>query len=84
MQNYGFYWTSTTHLDGRNIYDSAAYVCFGEALGQMNGRVMDVHGAGALRSDPKSGDADDYPQYRGPQGDIVYVYNFCLLVRDIG
>ncbi len=81
--NYGFYWTSTTHLDGRNIYDSAAYVCFGEALGEMNGTIMDVHGAGALRSDPKSGDEEDYPQYRGPQGDIVYVYNFCLLVRDI-
>lgn len=81
--NYGFYWTSTTHLDGRNIYDSAAYVCFGEALGKMNGNIMDVHGAGALRSDPKSGDEDSYPQYRGPQGDIVYVYNFCLLVRDI-
>ena len=81
--NYGFYWTSTTHLDGPNPYDSAAYVCFGEALGKMNERVMDVHGAGALRSDPKSGDASDYPQYRGPQGDIRYVYNFCLLVRDI-
>jgi hypothetical protein len=81
--DYGFYWTSTTHLDGRNPYASAAYVCFGEALGEMNGRVMDVHGAGALRSDPKSGDADEYPQYFGPQGDIRYVYNFCLLVRDI-
>ena len=81
--DYGFYWTSTTHLDGPNPYASAAYVCFGEALGQMNGRVMDVHGAGALRSDPKSGDADEYPQYFGPQGDIRYVYNFCLLVRDI-
>ena len=81
--NYGFYWTSTTHLDGPNPYGSAAYVCFGEALGKMNERVMDVHGAGALRSDPKSGDASDYPQYRGPQGDIRYVYNFCLLVRDI-
>ena len=81
--NYGFYWTSTTHLDGPNPYDSAAYVCFGEALGKMNGNVTDVHGAGALRSDPKSGDESDYPMYRGPQGDIVYVYNFCLLVRDI-
>ena len=58
-------------------------VAFGEALGKMNGNILDVHGAGALRSDPKSGDTDDYPQYRGPQGDIVYVYNFCLLVRDI-
>ena len=41
--------------DGGN----AAYVCFGEALGFMDlgGMVelMDVHGAGAQRSDPKIG-----------------------------
>jgi len=80
--NYGFYWTSTTHLDGRNPYDSAAYVCFGEGLGQMHGEVLDVHGAGAVRSDPKTGDADDYPQYFGPQGDIRYVYNYTLMVRN--
>jgi hypothetical protein len=81
--NYGFYWTSTTHLDGRNPYASAAYVCFGEGLGKMNGQVMDVHGAGAVRSDKKSGNKNDYPQYFGPQGDIRYVYNYSLLVRGI-
>jgi hypothetical protein len=80
-QNWGFYWTGTTHLDGRNPYASAAYVCFGEALGKMNNRIMDVHGAGAVRSDPKSGNRSDYPQFFGPQGDIRYVYNFVLAVR---
>ncbi|HXK52070.1 MAG TPA: DUF1566 domain-containing protein [Caldisericia bacterium] len=80
-QNWGFYWTGTTHLDGRNPYASAAYVCFGEALGKMNNRIMDVHGAGAVRSDPKNGNRSDYPQFFGPQGDIRYVYNFVFAVR---
>ncbi len=81
--NYGFYWTSTTHQDGVNKSSSAVYVAFGEALGKMNNQIMDVHGAGAVRSDPKSGDNDDYPQYFGPQGDIRYVYNYVLSVRNI-
>ena len=81
-ENYGFYWTSTTHQDGRNTADSASYVAFGEAQGQMNGRLMDVHGAGSVRSDPKSGDASQYPDYFGPQGDVRYVYNYVLAVRD--
>jgi hypothetical protein len=78
-----FYWTSTTHLDGQNPYESAAYVCFGEAQGKMNGKLMDVHGAGAQRSDPKTGSPSDYPQFFGPQGDVRYVYNFVRCVRDI-
>lgn len=81
--NYGFYWTSTTHQDGRNMNDSAAYVAFGEAQGEMLGEVMDVHGAGAVRSDPKSGDRNDYPDYFGPQGDVRYVYNYVLSVRSV-
>jgi hypothetical protein len=81
--NYGFYWTSTTHKDGRNYADAAAYVCFGEALGEMHGDVMDVHGAGAVRSDPKSGDIEDYPQYFGPQGDVRYLHNYVLSVRNV-
>lgn len=82
--NYGFYWSSSTHMDGRNYADSAAYVAFGEAQGQMFGDdVIDVHGAGAVRSDPKSGNASDYPQYFGPQGDVQYVYNYVLAVRTV-
>ncbi|MBI9010737.1 MAG: DUF1566 domain-containing protein [Clostridiales bacterium] len=80
--NYGFYWTSTTHQDGMNTASSAVYVAFGEAQGEMKNDVVDVHGAGAVRSDPKSGDESSYPQYFGPQGDIRYVYNFVLAVRD--
>lgn len=80
-KNYGFYWSGTTHQDGKNTADAASYVAFGEALGQMFGQVMDVHGAGAVRSDPKGGDSSDYPAYRGPQGDIQYKDNYVLAVR---
>ncbi|MGI0117731.1 DUF1566 domain-containing protein [Zooshikella sp. RANM57] len=78
-----YYWTSTTHLDGRNLYDSAVYIAFGAALGRMHGRIMDVHGAGAQRSDPKSGDANHYPRYFGPQGDLQRVYNYVRCVRSV-
>lgn len=81
--NYPFLWTGTTHLDGINPYDSAAYIAFGEALGEMRNNLMDVHGAGAQRSDPKSGNSSNYPDFFGPQGDIRYVYNYVLCVRDI-
>lgn len=79
--DFGFYWTSTTHLDGRRPGDAACYVAFGSAPGFMRGRWMDVHGAGAQRSDPKAGDPADYPQGRGPQGDARRVFNPARCVR---
>jgi hypothetical protein len=87
--NYPFYWSSSTHT---NMQNGAwgAYVCFGEALGFMadpfppfDVTLLDVHGAGAQRSDPKTGSADDYPEGHGPQGDVVRIDNFVRLVRDI-
>jgi hypothetical protein len=36
------------------------------------------------RSDPKSGDPDDYPSYFGHQGDVRRVYNYVRLVRGVG
>ena len=42
---------------------------------------LDVHGAGAQRSDPKAGDPADFPEGRGPQGDAVRIYNHVRLVR---
>ena len=80
---YPYFWTSTTHQDGRNPYNSAVYIAFGEAQGRMHGRLMDVHGAGSQRSDPKVGNKADYPQYFGPQGDIRMVFNFVRSVRSI-
>ncbi|MBU1107355.1 MAG: DUF1566 domain-containing protein [Candidatus Riflebacteria bacterium] len=82
-KQYPYFWTSTTHLEGRNPYASAVYIAFGAAQGLMHGRLMDVHGAGAQRSDPKSGNAGDYPQYFGPQGDLRYVFNYVRCVRTI-
>ena len=43
--------------------------------------LLDVHGAGAQRSDPKSGDAADYAGGHGPQGDVVRIDNYVRCVR---
>ena len=42
---------------------------------------MDVHGAVAQRSDPKAGDPAMFPHGRGPQGDVIRIYNYVRLVR---
>lgn len=58
-------------------------------MGYMNGSWLDVHGAGAQRSDPKGGDfskytytPDGYYFANSPQGDSVRIHNFVRLVRD--
>ncbi len=79
---YPFYWTSTTHLSVTGGGQSAVYIAFGEALGYMNNSWIDVHGAGAQRSDPKSGDPADYPYGHGPQGDAIRIYNYVRCVRN--
>jgi len=88
--NYPFYWASTTHSNWtENPGRFGAYVCFGEALGWMefppdsgNWNLLDVHGAGSQRSDPKTGDPADWPHGNGPQGDVVRIYNHVRCVRD--
>ncbi len=84
--NYPFYWSSTTHKrEGKG--DTAAYVAFGRSQGWMRGRrggdhqLLDVHGAGSQRSDPKSGDASKFPLGRGPQGDVIGIDNMVRPVR---
>jgi hypothetical protein len=88
--NYPFYWAGTTHADGPpdQQYTKAVYLAFGEALGFMeqppesgNFILMDVHGAGSQRSDPKQGDPNNYPHGFGPQGDVIRIYNYVRLVR---
>lgn len=44
-------------------------------------QLLDVHGAGAQRSDPKAGDPRNFPHGRGPQGDVIRIYNYVRLVR---
>ena len=73
-------WTGTTHLENRTC-GFAVYLCFGQAMGQMNGVKMNVHGAGAQRSDPKTGTPALWEQGNGPQGDEVRIQNYVRCVR---
>ncbi len=70
-----WYWSSTTLEYG----GEATYVCFGKCSSYDG---VDTHGAGAQRSDPKSGDPADYPEGRGGQEDDVRIYNYTRCVRD--
>jgi hypothetical protein len=86
--DYPSYWTATTHATAAGSGRYAVYIAFGEALGFMQmspGRGMprpiDVHGAGAQRSDPKTGDPSTWPYGHGPQGDVIRIYNFVRCVR---
>ena len=92
--DYPCYWSGTTHANWTDSSGShGAYVAFGRAMGYMSNADpvtgetisgwVDVHGAGAQRSDPKVGDPDDYPQGYGPQGDAIRIYNYARLVRDL-
>jgi hypothetical protein len=76
-----WFWTSTTHLD--NLF--GIYICFGRALSawKWNGQPMNAHGAGAQRSDPKSGDPANYRNGLGPQGDEIRIYNYVRCVRTV-
>lgn len=80
--NYPHFWSSTTHLDGIPVGARAVYFAFGEAQGLMNGQMMDVHGAGAQRSDTKSGDPASLPVGAGPQGDVQSIYNYARCVSN--
>jgi hypothetical protein len=92
--NWPFFWSNTTHLDNMG----GVYVAFGEALGWMQSppwvtyyTLLDVHGAGAQRSDPKAGSYTSYflgydqsgnPVYGlGPQGDVIRINNYVRMVR---
>jgi hypothetical protein len=76
-----WFWTSTTHLDGPNA-GFAVYVTFGQAFGVFNdGTLVNVHGAGAQRSSPKSGNPTDWTAGHGPQNDEIRIYNYARCVR---
>jgi hypothetical protein len=80
--DYPYYWTGTTHVTWNGMGGNGVYLAFGRALGYIDGAWVDIHGAGAQRSDPKSGDPADYPYGRGPQGDAIRIYNYARLVGD--
>lgn len=82
VTDWAYYWSSTTHVDYYGDGSNAAYLSFGRALGYFNFSVLDVHGAGAQRSNDKldvttepGADAADVGfglfYFKGPQGDIL-------------
>ncbi len=78
-------WTSTTHLD-HGMASQGVYVAFGRAMSERtdrNGNKLNAHGAGAQRSDPKTGDPARYSDGRGPQGDEVRILNYVRAVRNV-
>ncbi len=87
--DYAWYWASTTHANTTTVPGKqAVYVCFGRALGYMNGSWQDVHGAGAQRSDSKGGSLSEwtytpygYYSSLAPQGDAVRIFNHVRCVR---
>lgn len=84
--DYAYYMSSTTFCSQTPANGTdACYVSFGRAMGYMlnSGGWIDVHGAGAQRSDPKTGDPADFPTGFGPQGDAIRIYNYVRLVRNI-
>ncbi len=93
ITDWGYYWSSTTHMDNAGDGSNAAYVSFGRALGYMNGQILDVHGAGSQRSNDKlnvatepgakSATSNGTFYYKGPQGDILRMANMVRCVRDI-
>ncbi len=83
--DFPYYWSGTTHANWSAVPGTyGIYIAFGRAMGYMDGTWVDVHGAGAQRSDPKVGDPADYPTGHGPQGDAIRIYNYVRLVRDAG
>ena len=98
VADFPWYWASTTHASSTGTGASGVYVCFGRCGGWQLATPssscytwMDVHGAGAQRSDPKT------PAGRvltgtacnggtawglGPQGDVQRGANYVRLVRD--
>ena len=87
--DYPFYWTNTTHAKPTSG-SAAACICFGRAMGYMTNPSnpsiagwIDVHGAGSQRSDPKTGNASNFPHGFGPQGDAIRILNYVRLVRTI-
>lgn len=94
ITDWGYYWTSTTHMNNDGNGTNAVYLSFGRALGYFNQQVLDVHGAGAQRSNDKLDIANEQGAasanvgngvfyYHGPQGDILRLNNKVRCVRNI-
>ncbi len=78
-----WYWSSTTLNEGMG---DGIYVTFGQAFGEQNGELNDVHGAGSQRSDPKAENTARRETGTAPQGDEIRIYNYvrCVRAGDVG
>lgn len=83
VDNSYYFWTSTTQGDFKWTAD---YVAFGPAWSKKNSSAteyFDWHGAGAQRSDPKSGEPADYELASEMASDYISIRNWVRLVRDV-
>ncbi|MCX6190118.1 MAG: DUF1566 domain-containing protein [Bacteroidetes bacterium] len=100
--DFPYYWSASTHApyNTNGNATEADYVAFGRAMGwpTTTGAWIDVHGAGAQRSDPKTTASfnpgailhsvvfggNTYTGYSwGPQGDAIRAANYVRLVRTV-
>ena len=81
--NDSWFWTSTTQGDFKY---TACYIAFGKAYSKDNSDAKDYydwHGAGAQRSDPKSGNVEDYLMESINAADSIRIKNYVRLVRNV-
>ena len=102
QNDFPYYWSASTHApyNTSGSATEANYVAFGRAMGwpTTTGAWIDVHGAGAQRSDPKTTanfnpgatvhtvvvGGVTYTGYSwGPQGDAIRASNYVRLVRNV-
>ncbi len=77
-----WFWTSTSL--GDDLFKSGIYIAFGRALAIDQTTFLpttNAHGAGAMRSDPKTGDPATYATGHGPQFDQIRIFNYARPVR---
>ena len=81
-----YFWTSTTHGDFKY---QGIYIAFGHGwsipVTADSDEYTDEHGAGAQRSDPKTGDPDEYNYNMTSENasDLYRIYNYVFAVRNV-
>ena len=82
--DFPYYWTSTT-LQNQQGGLNAVYIAFGRALGYLrsggSSDLIDANGVGAILYEPKNGKKNSFTGKRGPQGEVMRVFNYVRLVR---
>ncbi len=84
-----WFWTGTTLLESPphlGVGSEGVYFSFGQAFGVYRHliiykKLVNVHGAGAQRGDPKDGDPANWSSGFGPQNDEIRIYNYVRCVQ---